>query len=68
MMNDKVLSQKARYVLPTTYTDVNQPMCYGQTMDRTKLKEGKFKTFNDEADWHNNMFCVQAHAFNGIFE
>ena len=30
---------------------------YGAS-ERTRLKE----------EWHNNMFCVQAHAFNGSYE
>jgi len=56
MMPDNQLEQKARLVVPSTFRDSKPPQT--DKCDRSKSKEA----------WQNNMYCVQQHAFNNVFE
>ena len=59
-MQDSYLQQKARYACPNTFREHQQGSASFNSRggDMRKQKDA----------WTNNMFCVQAHAFNNVFE
>jgi hypothetical protein len=64
MMQDHLLNQKARFATPNTFRDskagggCSTQSTIGTKGDRQKQKDA----------WQNNMYVVQAHAFNNLFE
>jgi hypothetical protein len=56
MMPDQNLEQKARLVVPATFKE-----CKPSQVDKNDKQKSK------EA-WQNNMYCVQQHCFNNVFE